>query len=580
MKKHKFIILFVLIIMLYLTSMVVFADTNINVIINDNSLSYNEVTGLPFLDDNQNVMIPLKSTLESIGATVKLDTTSKMYFVNYYGNIIKIPVENKYLFMNDIKVTNETPLVIKNKIGYFPLKKIFTLLNYSVSYDSSTNTFWIDNYLVSIPHPVMLNKFSESNATGKYRGYRILHGHPDENIVTIYFKGTDSSYQVSTEIVNRPNMNEIIHWSYNNQSMKNTRLQLYSFFDNLSELNSLLNYEGEFSPTWLYQTFGQVYLDFFNESLYSNRATRYVDGYLNGALTADSINFEIVDKNWISESEFPNYNIVYENFPMQEPYFFLGQEGTTINIYTLNGYFDFTNGFSEFNNIRIIDINGTKYYYLPDIKKYIFPQRIGSHSADWLSEEMLLNTYNIKIQDPNESCTFMFSSNRLEFLYHNEKTNEDISLFTLNDINSLDFQGVLDIQGVKLIKENDKYCVNLKDFNRVIAPKLDELLVALEKKEKEMSEWISPNDLFTHYSIEIKKVYESSKKSGSFYDYHLVGNNHDIRLNSLIDDIKKISKETKKTYKGIKVLFKISPYDEVLVFFRTSDLINKGLISE
>lgn len=118
------------------------------------------------------------------------------------------------------------------------------------------------------------------DGTGKYAGYKILKGYPNENEFIIYYKGDHNSYMVFTEDLRKINLSEVITWEYNGYLYANTKHELYDFFSDTLQFSSWLGISNELlSQDWFMQTFGDIYKEWGQTVAYSIDGEKLVEEY-------------------------------------------------------------------------------------------------------------------------------------------------------------------------------------------------------------------------------------------------------------------------------------------------------------
>ncbi|WDV45791.1 copper amine oxidase N-terminal domain-containing protein [Clostridiaceae bacterium M8S5] len=373
---------FIMVFVLCMLTVIAYSQGNINVSINEYNVEYSKDTGFPFVDENSRTQVPFRATLEAFGAVVEWDNEKKLPFATYDGVKVYAPIGEKYIIVNDEKIENDTLAILKEGKTYCPIRKVLEAFGFVVEWDSKTCSVKAINENAGIPHPTLELQYSTINGTGKYSGYKILRGHPKENQYVVYFKhsveGNFESTQVCYDIKKQENLKEKITWSYDGVSHTNTRSELYELFSDTSELMSSLGgtYNGEFSQSWYANTFGQVYTDWIRKMDVGQYAEEQVNAYIKDRLLPNPINFKINEKDWISSGDLrEKYKMDLDSNPRGggSPYleYF---HFPVIYRYFLSGYYDFKNGFLEFNKIRVISLGkGDKYFYIKDIEEYVIP---------------------------------------------------------------------------------------------------------------------------------------------------------------------------------------------------------------
>jgi len=189
------------------------------------------------------------------------------------------------LFVNGVEYKDEKlpPLNLDGKT-YIPLAKIGDILGVDYRWNAGKKR-------VEIGAPVDDSKLPADNAletclyatdaSGKYAGYQMLHGYPEQDRFQIYFKvtsnGSYEQYHITYEDLRGINLNERITWKYGGKAYTHTRSQLFGFFADTRWFRNNLNGIGDYTLTeeWFLDTFGDVYLD-WAEGYYFN-----ADGYVN-----------------------------------------------------------------------------------------------------------------------------------------------------------------------------------------------------------------------------------------------------------------------------------------------------------
>lgn len=187
------------------------------------------------------------------------------------------------IFVNGVeyKDANFPPLNF-NGTTYIPLSKIGDILGVEYRWNAAEKR-------VEIGRPVSDSDIAAglyaTDATGKYAGYKMLHGYPEQDQFQIYFKvttnGSIEQYHITYEDLRGINLNERITWKYNGKTYTHTRSQLYEFFSDTTWFRNNLNGIGDYTLTheWFVDTFGDVYLE-WAEGMYFD-ADGWVYEYMN-----------------------------------------------------------------------------------------------------------------------------------------------------------------------------------------------------------------------------------------------------------------------------------------------------------
>lgn len=131
MKKK---ILFLTILLILILTYSVYA---IDVMIDNDYVDFNDITGKPFIDSTGRTQVPLRATMEAYGATVAWDDISKVATVNYNGITVKVPIGQNYIIRDGEKLLNDTVAVVKDNRTYLPIRIVLESFNMYVYWDSA-----------------------------------------------------------------------------------------------------------------------------------------------------------------------------------------------------------------------------------------------------------------------------------------------------------------------------------------------------------------------------------------------------------------------------------------------------------
>jgi len=128
-----------------------------------------------------------------------------------------------------------------------------------------------------------------TDGTGKYAGYKMLHGYPGQDKYQIYFQGDERSYHTTIEDLRGINLNERITWRYGGRTYTNTRSELYSFFADTTWFRNNLKDITDYTLTeeWFLDVFGDVFLDWAEGIGYSTEAASWVEKYFRQTAERD-----------------------------------------------------------------------------------------------------------------------------------------------------------------------------------------------------------------------------------------------------------------------------------------------------
>lgn len=197
------------------------------------------------------------------------------------------------VYVNGIRYNDsELPILDYNGRTYIPLSKIGDLLNVDYRWNSEKKQVEIgkspDNNISNNNVNDNATKGTTNNASGlytvegkgKYTGYKMLKGYPDEDKYQIYFQGNANSYFTTIEDTRKINLSENITWNYNGKTFKTKRSDLYSYFSDITWFKSNLKNDN-ITDDWLMTTFGNTYLEWAESLDFSNEAARWVQKYFD-----------------------------------------------------------------------------------------------------------------------------------------------------------------------------------------------------------------------------------------------------------------------------------------------------------
>ena len=119
---------------------------NINVLINGKPVNFTNYSGYPIVDQNNRTLVPLRVTMEATGALVGYDSTTSTAIVVTDHDRIEVPVGKSFFYNNNQKIENDTTAIIYDSRVYLPIRAVLESANYTVEWDSKTNTVNAHNF--------------------------------------------------------------------------------------------------------------------------------------------------------------------------------------------------------------------------------------------------------------------------------------------------------------------------------------------------------------------------------------------------------------------------------------------------
>ena len=114
---------------------------NVDVFVCDEKISYNEDSGIPFVDENNRTLVPLRLTMESIGAEVIWDAETKNAIIIKENINVRCKVGEKCIYVNGVRVENDAAAVIKDGRIYLPIRIVLEAFNINVFWDGSVRLY-------------------------------------------------------------------------------------------------------------------------------------------------------------------------------------------------------------------------------------------------------------------------------------------------------------------------------------------------------------------------------------------------------------------------------------------------------
>lgn len=119
---------------------------HITVILNKRELVFweKEGYGVPFIDENNRTMIPLRKSLEAIGAQVQYDEEQRQVSILKDDITVSLKIGEKRIFVNGKEEPLDTMAVIREGRIYIPLRGVFTAFHYDFVWHGSSNTVYLN----------------------------------------------------------------------------------------------------------------------------------------------------------------------------------------------------------------------------------------------------------------------------------------------------------------------------------------------------------------------------------------------------------------------------------------------------
>ncbi|WZL72516.1 glycosyl hydrolase family 18 protein [Clostridiaceae bacterium 35-E11] len=122
-------------------------DKKLYFVVNGHELTFrhNENMGMPFIDENNRTLIPVRKPLEMIGAEVSYDEKNNIVTAKKKNITLEIPINKDYIQVNGEIVKMDTKAIIKSDRTYIPLRYVFEGFNYNIEWHGESRTVRIDS---------------------------------------------------------------------------------------------------------------------------------------------------------------------------------------------------------------------------------------------------------------------------------------------------------------------------------------------------------------------------------------------------------------------------------------------------
>lgn len=96
--------------------------------------------GIPFINEDNRTMIPIRKPLEAIGAEVSFDNVNRIVTAVKDDITVKVPIDENVIYINGQKKETDTNAIIKNNRTYIPLRAVFEAFGYNLEWHNNSRT--------------------------------------------------------------------------------------------------------------------------------------------------------------------------------------------------------------------------------------------------------------------------------------------------------------------------------------------------------------------------------------------------------------------------------------------------------
>lgn len=120
----------------------------ITVILDKNELVFveEEGDGVPFINNDNRTMIPIRKPLEAIGAQISYDNVNRVVIAVKDNITVNIPIDKDVIYVNGERQETDTNAIIKNNRTYLPLRAVFEVFGYNLEWHNNSRTVILYQY--------------------------------------------------------------------------------------------------------------------------------------------------------------------------------------------------------------------------------------------------------------------------------------------------------------------------------------------------------------------------------------------------------------------------------------------------
>ncbi|NMA50197.1 MAG: hypothetical protein GX947_10625 [Tissierellia bacterium] len=96
--------------------------------------------GVPYINEKNRTMIPLRKPLEAIGAKVTYDEINRMVRAEKDDITVEIPIGKNSILVNGRELEIDTVAIIEGDRSYIPLRAVIEAFGYKVEWHNNSST--------------------------------------------------------------------------------------------------------------------------------------------------------------------------------------------------------------------------------------------------------------------------------------------------------------------------------------------------------------------------------------------------------------------------------------------------------
>ncbi len=129
-----------LVLLLLFTLVPVFAAGTVTVTIDGVPVSYDQSSGVPFIDENDRTQVPLRRTMEFFGCDVSWNPLTRTATVKKDKTKVSVPIGKSYIQVGKEKVPTDTAAQIRDGRTYLPIRAVAEAFGAAVTWEAGTQT--------------------------------------------------------------------------------------------------------------------------------------------------------------------------------------------------------------------------------------------------------------------------------------------------------------------------------------------------------------------------------------------------------------------------------------------------------
>ena len=118
----------------------------VSIILNDRELVFNAVDGMgmPYIDENGRILIPVRKTLEAIEARLQYDALSRTVTIIKDEIEVMLPIDKNEMIINGRLSTMDSPALIRDGRTYVPLRAVLSAFGYEAEWHAGSRTAYFN----------------------------------------------------------------------------------------------------------------------------------------------------------------------------------------------------------------------------------------------------------------------------------------------------------------------------------------------------------------------------------------------------------------------------------------------------